>query len=174
MSERAEDSPARDRYVVARVDDIPEGTRLIVDVGGRSIGVFRVDGRFYAIGNRCPHKGGELCKGQILEAVVSERPGDVRLAPGKKLLVCPWHAWEFELETGQSWFDPRGPRMRTFGVAVERGADIDAGAAAPGDERATLVDAATHRVKGPYRADVFPIVVEDDYLVVSMRSGRRA
>ena len=36
------------RHVVANVADIPPGERLLVTIAGRSIGVFNVDGRFYA------------------------------------------------------------------------------------------------------------------------------
>ena len=59
-------SEATKRHVVARVADIPPGERLIVDIAGRSIGVFNVDGRFYALRNSCPHQGGPLCLGRTV------------------------------------------------------------------------------------------------------------
>ncbi len=52
------------RYVVAAVDEIPPGARKIVTVAGRSIGIFNVDGEFFALRNRCPHQGGPLVRGQ--------------------------------------------------------------------------------------------------------------
>ena len=51
------------KYVVATVDEIPPGSRKIVDVDGRSIGVFNVGGEYFALLNRCPHQGGPLCHG---------------------------------------------------------------------------------------------------------------
>jgi len=169
------------RYVVARVRDVPPGSRLLVKVQGREIGIFNVDGRFHAVLNRCPHRGGSLCKGDILELVVADRPGDVRLDPMVKFIVCPWHGWEFDLETGQSWYDPasrpagppRYPPARRFDLRVEHGVDLEtevsAGAAVAGDEGATFVDPKTHRAKGPYTAEMFPVDVEDDYIVISLR-----
>src|SRR5260370_20848795 len=85
-----------DKHVVARVRDIPDGSRLIVEVEGRSVGIFNVDGRFYAILNRCPHNGGPLGKGEIVGVIESSRPGEWRLDASRKLVVCPWHAWEYD------------------------------------------------------------------------------
>ena len=50
----------------ATVDEIPPGGRKIVEVAGRTIGVFNVDGEFFALLNRCPHQGGPLCTGNTL------------------------------------------------------------------------------------------------------------
>ena len=51
------------RYVVGTVDEIPPGTRKIVEIAGRSIGVFNVGGEFFALRNRCPHQGGRSARG---------------------------------------------------------------------------------------------------------------
>ena len=50
------------RHVVATVEEIPPGQRKIVEVAGRSIGIFNVSGEFFALRNRCPHQGGPLCR----------------------------------------------------------------------------------------------------------------
>jgi nitrite reductase/ring-hydroxylating ferredoxin subunit len=42
------------RVVVGKVTDFRNGDRKIIDVNGKSVGVFRVDDQFYAIRNRCP------------------------------------------------------------------------------------------------------------------------
>jgi hypothetical protein len=60
--------------VVARAEEIPPGERKIVEVGGRSIGVFNIAGRYYALRNRCPHQGGPLCTGLQFGELRSERP----------------------------------------------------------------------------------------------------
>ena len=46
------------RHVVASVGEVPPGTSKLVTAKGREIGLFNVGGKFYALGNRCPHKGG--------------------------------------------------------------------------------------------------------------------
>ena len=78
-------------FVVAKARDLPDGSRMIVEAGGRSIGVFNVRGRFYALLNRCPHQGAELCRGEVFGLVESDRPGDVRLNPAAPYISCPWH-----------------------------------------------------------------------------------
>ncbi|MCA9878526.1 MAG: Rieske 2Fe-2S domain-containing protein, partial [Thermomicrobiales bacterium] len=85
------------RYVVAPVDEIPPGERLIVDIAGRSIGVFNVKGEFFALRNRCPHQGGPLCTGPVGGFVSSSGPGDYHLARHGEILRCPWHGWEFDI-----------------------------------------------------------------------------
>jgi len=106
-------------YVVATVAEIPPGERKIVEVAGRSIGVFNVGGSFYALRNRCPHQGGPLCRGRLSGGVVSTRPGEYEWTRDGEILRCPWHGWEFDVRTGQSWFDPAGTRVRAYPVTVE-------------------------------------------------------
>ena len=157
------------RYVVTRVEELQDGERLIVDVGGRSVGIFNVGGEFFAILNRCPHQGGPLCLGDVLDLVEASAPGDYRVDPGVKLLSCPWHGWEFDLRTGQSYLDPARTRVRAYGVEVASGGVVNAD---------TAISVAPFRVgrEGPYRAEVVPVSVEGDYLVVTLgsTSGRRA
>jgi nitrite reductase/ring-hydroxylating ferredoxin subunit len=153
------------RFAVARVADLADGERLIVDVGGRSIGIFNVGGSYYALLNRCPHAGGELCRGELLGLLESDAPGEYRHDPSRKLLACPWHGWEFDLETGRSFFDPVRTRVAPFTVAVEGGAVL-AGQLRSGESRL-----AGELAEGPYIAETFPISVEDDYLVVTLRAS---
>jgi 3-phenylpropionate/trans-cinnamate dioxygenase ferredoxin subunit len=107
------------RHVVARVADIPPGERCIVDVAGRSIGVFNVGGRFFAVRNSCPHQGGPLCLGPTVGLATSRRPGEIAYTREGEILRCPWHGWEFDLETGRSIFDPHRTRVKRYTVEVE-------------------------------------------------------
>jgi 3-phenylpropionate/trans-cinnamate dioxygenase ferredoxin subunit len=143
------------KYVVARADEIPDGERKIVEVRGLSIGVFNVGGRYHALLNRCPHQGAQLCRGSLLGFLEASAPGEFEFSEDRKLLQCPWHGWEFDLETGQSYFDPARTRVRRYEVELARGQEIAA-------------DAAGLR-KGPYVAQVFPVRVEEDYIVVTLR-----
>ncbi len=59
------------RVVVAPLRSFPSGERRIVEVAGRSIGVFRVGENFYGIRDRCPHQGGPLCLGHLLGGTVA-------------------------------------------------------------------------------------------------------
>ena len=80
------------QHIVATVDDIPPGKRMLVNVEGRDIGIFNVGGEYFAVGNRCPHEGASLCKGRIVGLVESSEPGSYQFSRRGELLRCPWHA----------------------------------------------------------------------------------
>jgi 3-phenylpropionate/trans-cinnamate dioxygenase ferredoxin subunit len=136
------------KYVVAAADEIPPGGRKIVEVGGRSIGVFNLGGEYFALRNRCPHQGGPLCEGRVWGAIEADRPGELRYSRGGEILACIWHGWEFDIRTGQSWCDPAKLRVRRYDVDVE-----------PGE-----------LVKGPYVAETYPVSAEGEYVVVEVAS----
>ena len=50
-------------YVVATVDEIPPGQRKLVEAGGRAVVIYNLAGEFFALNNRCPHRGGSLFQG---------------------------------------------------------------------------------------------------------------
>lgn len=69
---------------------LPEGGRVIVDVRGRPVALVRVQGRAYAVDNACPHRDGELGRGDL---------------QGHHL-YCPLHAWCFDVRDGRAFFPP--------------------------------------------------------------------
>ena len=108
-----------ERHTVGKVSEIPPSSRKIVQVAGRSIGIFNVNGQFYAVRNSCPHQGGPLCLGPTMGLVTSDRPGDFKYEREGEILRCPWHGWEFDLATGRSVFDPTRTRVRSYQIEVE-------------------------------------------------------
>jgi nitrite reductase/ring-hydroxylating ferredoxin subunit len=148
------------KYVVATTEEIPPGGRKIVTVGGRSIGVFNVNGEYFALLNRCPHQGGPLCEGRTHGFLRSSGPGEYVYSRPGEVLRCPWHGWEYDIRTGQSWFDPRLVRVRAYEVSVEPGSAIQS-AAQPGPGMEGLVP-------GPYVVETFPVSVEQRYVVVEV------
>jgi nitrite reductase/ring-hydroxylating ferredoxin subunit len=96
------DAGGDDAPVEIACASIPEGGARVVPVGeDLEVAVFRVAGAFYAIDNRCPHKGGPLARGSLDGAVVT----------------CPWHAFTVDVRTGRC---PRNPGLRVRTFAVER------------------------------------------------------
>src|SRR5512146_2106348 len=114
------------KHVVARLEDFPANARKIVRIGGREIGVFRVSDRFYAVRNRCPHQGGPLCLGRVFGRISSDEPGRVTVDADAPLVVCPWHGWQYDMQTGQS-YSPGDPGVKSYNVFVEQGSVITSG-----------------------------------------------
>jgi 3-phenylpropionate/trans-cinnamate dioxygenase ferredoxin subunit len=153
--------PGIKKHIVGRTSDIAEGERLLMEIDGRPIGVYHIKGQFYALLDRCPHLGGPLCKGQVVSEVSSSVPGDIKFDASKTYVTCPWHNWEFDIKTGQSYWNPKGLRARPFPVGVEKGEAL-CGA---------LENGSAERVAGPFRAETIQVDVEGDYLVIAMRSN---
>jgi len=66
-----------------------------------------------------------------------------------EMVRCPWHGWEFDIKTGQSWFDPDKTRVRNYPVTVEQLAPTSVEPPASGLE------------PGPYMAETYPVTVEN-------------
>lgn len=109
------------RHVVCRVEELPEGARVILPLGGRQgIGVFNIRGRFVAVRNACPHAGAPICEGTLSGTVVASSPFERGWAFEGEILRCPWHAWEFKLPDGVTITEP-AVRLKTFPTYVEDG-----------------------------------------------------
>lgn len=94
------------RHRIGTIEDVPAGESLGVRADGVEIAVFNLKGELYAVQNRCPHKRGPLYQGEINEDDCT--------------IYCPWHYWEFNLESGNHVVDPR-KGLRTFDVSVVDG-----------------------------------------------------
>lgn len=95
---------------VAEVSEVPPGTCKAVDVRGVKVALCNVDGAFFAVQDTCPHMGASLTEGKLLA--------------GECLISCPWHAWEFRLDTGDWTASPgAGTRLERYEVRLE-GEDV--------------------------------------------------
>lgn len=90
---------------VARLDAFPPGTVRAVDVDGRPLAVFNVDGHFHAIEDMCTHEAQALSEGDI--------DGDV--------VICPLHGARFSILTGEALTPPAYEPVPTFPVRIEAG-----------------------------------------------------
>lgn len=113
-------------YRICDVADLPEGERVIAEVGDIEIGVFNIKGRYVAYENRCMHQGGPVCRGRILgrwEELLSpeKKVTQGRHSPTDTDIVCPWHGWEYDALTGQNIADPE-IRLRKIELIVDDGA----------------------------------------------------
>jgi len=117
-----------DDVFVAASSAVAEGDGVLVRLDdGREVGVFRVKGTVVAYENRCAHQGGPVCTGEILgkyEQVLAPDKTVIReqFSTEQLHVVCPWHGWEYRLDTGECAVNPRF-RLRRVGV-VERDGNV--------------------------------------------------
>lgn len=154
------------RHVVASVGEIPPGGRRIVEIDGRSIGVFNVGGEYFAIRNSCPHAGGPVCSGTLSGIAVATVPGTQRLERKDEFVRCPWHHWEFDLRSGQSWFDPAKTRVRRYDVEVVPGSPEDLARRVTGEDQP--------RRRGPYVVERYGVVEDDGVIIVDTSPRKRS
>jgi len=89
--------------VIAAAELAP-GSGKEVLVSGKPVALFNVDGTFHAIGNTCVHRGGPMGQGSLDGSVV----------------MCPWHAWTYDVTTGISTVSPE-LRLPRYEVKLESG-----------------------------------------------------
>ena len=87
----------------ASVGEIPPGTGKCVEVNGKEIALFNLDGKFHAIDNTCLHRGGPLGEGEVDGTTVT----------------CPWHGWQYDILTGKNIMDDAGGGVASYEVKVD-------------------------------------------------------
>lgn len=111
-----------ERVLVDEQSKFGPGQKRIVSTDRGQIGVFNVNGEFYALPNRCIHQRGPLCEGKVLPDVEPEYDGPGTRVKEKyvdrKVIKCPWHGWEYDLETGALKGDDK-ISLPVFDVVVE-------------------------------------------------------
>lgn len=87
---------------VAETADLKPGEGKVVEVAGKMLALFNVDGTFYALDNTCLHRGGPLGEGELEATIVT----------------CPWHGWRWDVTSGANTNNP-AVKVACFPVKVE-------------------------------------------------------
>ena len=113
-------------WFVAKASELPDGDRRIVKTGRGEIGVFSHAGAYYAYANQCVHSGGPACEGiminKVIDLIAADRTYQGQTFSDEVHFVCPWHGYEYELETGRCVGDSR-LKLKKYQV-VRRGDDL--------------------------------------------------
>ncbi|MDQ0219415.1 Rieske (2Fe-2S) protein [Peribacillus cavernae] len=111
-----------DENVAGNVEDFPVGSHKVIKIGKREIGVFNVDGAFYALPNICPHQVGPLCQGKVSGTLVANKDTNWKRTWDREgeILACPWHRLEFNIKTGECLAYPE-VKIRSYNVKIEEG-----------------------------------------------------
>lgn len=99
MDEAAADSTSLKK--VTTVGRLEHGEPFVTEVAGEQIVIFKTDNGYFALNNTCPHQGGPLGQGRVDENCV----------------FCPWHGWEFDIESGEHIHGDDS--VQTYEVVVE-------------------------------------------------------
>jgi 3-phenylpropionate/trans-cinnamate dioxygenase ferredoxin subunit len=107
-----------DHTVLCRAVDVPESAPLAVRLGRRELVVARTPRGIRAVRGVCPHQGAPMAGGVLCGVMLPGRAGDYVFGRSGEFIRCPWHGWEFELESGRSRHDPDGARIAIYDVVV--------------------------------------------------------
>jgi nitrite reductase/ring-hydroxylating ferredoxin subunit len=88
---------------VAKTDEVAPDHGKMVEVSGKKIALFNVEGSFYAIDNTCTHRGGPLSEG-VLDG---------------KQVTCPWHGAIYDVTNGEVLGPPAPKGVARYNVRVE-------------------------------------------------------
>ena len=92
---------------VASIKEIALGQAISVGLDGKSIALFNVQGKIFAVDNECTHAGGPICEGEVSGTTVT----------------CPWHGASFNLTNGEVLKAPASDNLNCYKVIID-GDDI--------------------------------------------------
>ncbi len=112
-------------YSAGKAADYADGDRKVIDCGESEVGIFKIDGEFFAWHNRCAHRAGPVCQGRLMKRVI-EPVADDRTTrhqeydPSETNIVCPWHGYEYSIKTGCHQGNSR-VRLRKADLTIREG-----------------------------------------------------
>jgi nitrite reductase (NADH) small subunit len=87
---------------ICKTSDVKTGSGKSIEINGKAIAVFNVDGKFYAINDVCGHRGGPLSEGEL----------------DGNTVICPWHGWRYDVTSGANELVPDFPTEK-YAVKIE-------------------------------------------------------
>lgn len=93
------------RVAAGRLDALPVGRPVLLEVAGRRLALVRVGNTVHAVDDACPHAGGPLSEGAVADGA----------------LTCPYHAWVWDLATGACRAPARSARVAVHPTRIEAG-----------------------------------------------------
>ncbi len=71
---------------ICKTSELPDPSKMVVEVEDRLVAVFHVSGAFWAIDDVCTHDGGPLAEGALENHTIA----------------CPRHGAKFDIRTGKA------------------------------------------------------------------------
>lgn len=109
------------KHEFAAESEFEDRSRIIKDIDGLEIAVFKIDEAYHAIANYCVHQSGPLCHGELTGRVtVGGDDWQWEYDSDERYILCPWHGWMFDVTSGQN-VDADQYAVPTYDVEVEDG-----------------------------------------------------
>jgi 3-phenylpropionate/trans-cinnamate dioxygenase ferredoxin subunit len=99
------DTAVYDYYDVTSEADIAPGSRIFIEIDGKPVVIFNIDGKFYAIDDVCTHDDGPLGEGNL---------------EGYQI-VCPRHGARFDVRTGKALALPAVQDVHYYPIRAAQG-----------------------------------------------------
>lgn len=97
-------------FKIGSLSQVPLGQSKLIEVSGKMIAIFHTKEGWFAIDDRCPHRGGPLSEGKCVEGIIT----------------CPWHKAQFELNSGRCLSSSTQAAVKTYPIRFQNG-DIEIG-----------------------------------------------
>jgi nitrite reductase/ring-hydroxylating ferredoxin subunit len=87
---------------ICKTSDVLPGSGRLVEIEGKAVALFNVDGNFFATEEMCPHRAGPLAEGKL----------------NKNIVECPWHGARFDVTSGKKINGPAVRDLKIYPVRV--------------------------------------------------------
>lgn len=91
---------------VTYTSEIPQNHMKVFKAEGREILIANVEGKFYAVSNRCPHMNYPLYLGSL----------------NGRIITCGFHYAKFDITTGRALSPPAHDPLKTFKIKIQNSA----------------------------------------------------
>lgn len=109
-----------ERHVVCGSEELGPGEIRSFRAGKRRLAVMRLeDGSCRTISDSCPHQGASMGAGAVERMWTTDAQGRRSRDEQRHVAICPWHNFEFDVETGLTPNVSPRLRVKTYQTEVE-------------------------------------------------------
>jgi nitrite reductase (NADH) small subunit len=107
------------KHRIGHRDDFAANAFVVVNVEGREIAVWNDGAKLHAFRNACPHRGAPLSSGTVSGTYVPSPAKELCYGLEGQVLRCPWHGYEYSIESGEPLFGVATQRLVTYAVSTD-------------------------------------------------------
>lgn len=107
------------KHFVGKIEEFSNRKNKRVKVGRKNLLIWKKDHLFFATSEECPHQGASLSSVELTGTMVPSDPKKLSYGLEGCIIRCPWHAWEFNVETGRKMYVEDQRCLVTYKVLVE-------------------------------------------------------